>query len=172
MKKLLTLMLAAALALSLVACGGGNKGTELTVDNYEQYLDLNIGVSTGNTSIGYATFVMDSTGTKGGQVDMLYDSLSAKMNLSAKSTNFNYNDVTIKVKVTANYEYCTPPLSSLLVGQADVCEFNLEAKTDIAGNCDVVTDDYNLPEDHFTHSYLIGDVTYEIVEISGTVTPA
>ena len=44
---------------------------ERLFDNYEQYLDLNIGVSTGNTSIGYATFVMDSTGTKGGQVEVL-----------------------------------------------------------------------------------------------------
>ena len=49
MKKLLALMLAAALALSLVACGGGGDGgskeVELTADNIEDYLSLSFETS-------------------------------------------------------------------------------------------------------------------------------
>ncbi|NBI68332.1 hypothetical protein D1646_16300 [Pseudoflavonifractor sp. 60] len=49
MKKLLAFILAAALALSLVACGGGGDGgrkeVELTADNIEDYLSLSLETS-------------------------------------------------------------------------------------------------------------------------------
>lgn len=70
MKKLIALLLAAALALSLAACGG-SKEVELTTDNIEEYLDFDfdyskvdrqqkIGITFGYTDITCSTYAVQA----------------------------------------------------------------------------------------------------------------
>ena len=181
MKKILALMLAAALTLSLVACGGGsgagdtkgvaedNKSTELTADNYAQYLNLSVKAFSSDPKFSYPDGVRVTDSYK---AMMLNGTIYVNMEVSGASTNFNYNDVTIKVKATVTYYSDTyKNYFADIRTNADTHEFDLEAVTNISGNCDVIVDKFELPEGYYTHDYLVS-VDYEIVDITGTVTPA
>lgn len=170
MKKLLALILAAALALSLVACGGNEKtkGTELTVDNYAQYLNLIVQGYGGEPKLSYpkGVDVSDSFTAM-----LLNGSIIATLRTEGTSTNFNYNDVRLKVKVIATYNS-----DSLENKFADIRtntnthEFEFEVTTDISGTAKQVDDTFKLSGEYTCNEII--SVDYEVIEISGTVTPA
>lgn len=172
MKKLLAFILAAALALSLAACGGGaegSKGTELSADNYAQYLNLNVTAFSGDPKLSYPVGVQITDSYK---AMMLCGTIWINMEVSGASTNFNYNDVVIKVKATVTYGTDTYKNEFADIrNNKETYQFDLEAKTNISGNCDVIVEKYELPDGYYTHDYLVS-VDYEILEIAGTVTPA
>jgi hypothetical protein len=146
-----------------------SKGTELTTDNYAQYINLDIKASAGDPLFTCPDGVRISESY---MATMLYGSVFVNMTVSGASTNFNYNDVTIKVKATVTYRTDTyKNYFADIMESKETQEFDLEAKTNISGNCDVIVAYYELPEGYYTHDYLIS-VDYEMVEVTGTVTPA
>lgn len=105
MKKMFSVLIIVALCLDLCACSSGTTSTKLTLDNYEQYLDVRAAAEIqddyeGNsfligTYMGYDYFT-----SKYGQY--IYGSVSVR----GLSTNFNYTDIEIEVEITGKYRHC------------------------------------------------------------------
>lgn len=134
MKKVISLILALVLCLSLCACGTpGNptevpettvpettipettaaKGTPLTLDNYDSYLTIKVSAyskedgdhvrfSVQQYNFGYGMKI------PGGYTWYLYPLLGVNANIKGASSNFNYYDVEVKVKVSVTYESGDP----------------------------------------------------------------
>ena len=110
MKKVLALVLALVLVLSLVACGG-TKDIALTLENYEKYINISAyftepfedcvdihlitsgqkGIYTGDNSYSW----------------MLYKGFDGGVYASAISQNFNYNDIKIEGTIKGSYDAYT-----------------------------------------------------------------
>ncbi len=167
MKRTLALWLALFMALSLCACGG--EGTELTLDNYGQYLNVEAHAGTSGDSITNL-YPRPHQSPEEEPVHLtLHNAIGAQATVSGTSTNFNYNDVVVKVKVTATY-------STPRNGYGDTTwsideeplEFVLEVKTDISGTGKETT-----TKSISTYKACsVESCKFEVLEITGTVTPA
>lgn len=167
MKKLLALILSAALAIPLTSCG--SKGTKLTLDNYEQYLHITAFASTSGDSI---TMIYPRPRQDPIHEPIhltLHDSIAATANVSGASTNFNYNDVVAKVKVTVTYSTPRDGYGDTTWScDSEKLELILEVKTDISGEGSTT-----LKEQLATYKACsIEKRKFEVLEITGTVTPA
>ena len=159
MKKALSLILALVMCLSLCACGGSSKVT-LDLNNYQQY----ISVSPTNSEI--------TKGVTVGQYPNISRNTALRLSVVAEgvSTNFNYNDVIIKVRFYSSYG--TTDLVSYSkaadAGTKQNFDIVLELSPNIAGSGDVV-ELINAPSNK---ALVEIDCKYQIISISGTVTPA
>lgn len=168
------------MTLYLAACGaegdtedsGGaedSKGIKLTVDNYDQYLNLDVKTLCSGPLFFYPSGVSI---TDFCTAVMLYGSVAVIMNVSGTSTDFNFNDVKIKISATVTYysDTCENGFADIQTNKA-AYKFASETKMDIVGKCNVMIDKCQLPDGCYTHEYLVS-ADYKITEITGTVTPA
>lgn len=166
MKKLLALILSVALAIPLTSCG--SKETKLTLDNYEQYLNITAFASTSGDSI---TMIYPRPRQSPGEPIHLtcHNSIAATANVFGASTNFNYNDVVAKVKVTVTYSTPRDGYGDTTWDyDSEKLELILEVKTDISGKGSTT-----LKEQLATHKACsVKKRKIEVLEITGTVTPA
>ena len=188
MKKLFTIFISAVMALSVCACGGGAKpeetttvagtkkvnGIELTKDNYETYLNVFVESNTIDP-IDYSTV----WGDKNPSGSYVYKGFETRISVSGKSSNYDYNDVVVKVRITGSYvPFTKSVIQAINRGQTTMeehveknhVEYNavLTAKTDIIGSGND-SDKINLTDDSFLMVGLSGE-KYEIIEVSGLMT--
>lgn len=145
MKKIIAFLLIISFTISLVACGGKD-GTELTLDNYSDYLDVSVVLNT----TGSITEYRGVTG---------YELFKANVNVEGVSGNFIYNDVVVEIKVTCK---CIEDLSAEEI-------ITLTVETNVSGDgsaSELGSFDSNVP---FTQDSLRMMSSYEVVSVKGNV---
>lgn len=160
MKKLWALLLVGVLMFSLTACG--SKKTELTLDNYEKYLEVNMSCSESGDGVRFMNPVLGYTGS-------WYPQISGRVKVSGVSSNYDYNDVVITVEISGTYDDYGAYTNEINSTDNEF-EMSITVETDIAGNGENF-DKFALGEKLVTRNALI-DGECKVVDISGTVTPA
>lgn len=167
MKRFLLVLLAFATCISIYACESNksdgvntsNNRIELTLDNYSKYLNISTSMHMGNEiEIWGVTY---------------HDELMYKVQVKGASSNFNYNDVSIKVKVSGKIR----------------CYYSLGGEYDTNIQDTFVIDDLNIagdgsatrtytPRDNGSYIYNIlfntnerTKLTIEVVSVEGYVVP-
>ncbi len=165
MKRTLALFLALLMALSLCACGGGDDGIELSLDNYETYLKIHTYMLEEGTplQLSFSNGVQLPDGSI--QV-VLYPEAGCELVIDGASENFNYNDVKVVAHVTGNWKYRGLNGET---GDQEV-DLTLEVTGDITGRGQE-SKTFKFPADCWSCRQL-ADCDIEIVEVSGTLTPA
>lgn len=159
MKKLLSILLICTMMFCLAACGKDNKNKdiELTSDNFEDYFNVNVKTLRGGKQVADPLTLEQK------------DSCAVvEYSLEGASSNFNYNDVEIEIKVTIKF---VGDVSVVEQGKTATIESQYTIKTDISGNSE------NEQEIVMLDGFLLGlafdtEIEYEIVSISGTLSPA
>lgn len=161
MKKAISILLVFVLTLGLCACGSSQSNQiELTKENYTNYLTLRVGDRYNSQSVSVGYF-----GTQLRDTALFFSAESI-----AASTNFNYNDVVIKIRVYGTYGTATLASMTDTPEKTETFEIMMEIRPNISGNtAEIVYSDKILGG-----GYAIVDCTYkyEIVSISGNLTPA
>ena len=171
MKKLIALILALILCLSLCACGG--KETKLTLENYTQYITLETACSLSD-DIRVADTELPGTG--GVVTFYMGDTITPMVKIIGASSNFNYNNVKVKVRFSGTYYgyvFRNPDgwhIDVDPVGEKTF-EYVLEATANIGGNSEKVKGSYILPEGMLSDRDLLS-FTVEVIEVSGTISEA
>ncbi len=171
-KKSMVILSVLILTLSILSGCGKSKDIELTLDNYEQY--LNVSGSTGTTwdfTSGHAYNVQHRDGLKrtdGGTSFYIYRQILPTFTVEGVSTNYNYNDIQITIRIYGDYTI----YDAREVTVADTCSVDKEIvidKINVAGEgrYDEVIE---LPEETGTIDDYV-NLNWEVVGISGTVTP-
>ena len=168
MKKFFALLLAVIMCFSLCACGNNanaNAGTELTLDNYEDYFDVNANISTGHTTL---------CEYKGAFVDLVK---TLKCDITFKgNTNYEYNDVVFTVKFTHTgpsnlidfYDEAIIKIKVNLAGNAsDSCYVETPVAREDWDNISPTTYAFYRPSEI---SVTLGYSSYEIIDVTGTAT--
>ncbi len=179
MKKALFLILALVMCLSLCACGSGsgtsenpqNKGTPLTIDNYENYLNVSVSAHASKDDTHLPVSVKKHNNGKGmelpnGYAWELYPLLYVNTSVNGASTNFNYMDVELTIKVSGEYYPGAP--SAGVWGDSTHFERNIIIKCDIGGKA---FDNQYIDMGAYIHSDMM-EYTWEVVSISGYVDKA
>ena len=186
MKRLSAIILSVVMALSVCACGGAKTeettaektkkvdGIELTIDNYETYLNVSLNTDTIDP-IDYSTV----TGDKKPIGKDVYKGFETNLFVSGKSSNYDYNDVVVSVRIKGVYCPMTfDATKAINSGKTTREEYFLEnhieydkiltAKTDIIGSGSD-NDTIRITDDSYL---LVGltDTNYEVVDVSGTMT--
>ena len=153
---LLVFIMTLSICMSLTACGG----TKLTLDNYENYLTLDVSISYKQKSVSVGYWGMRDRTTH----------ICGSVSSQGVSQNFNYNDVKIKVRIYGTYGLTT--LASTTYDAKSYHEF--ETFVEISPNISGTTPEQIEGEKISGNGQAIVDVSYEyeIVSISGTITPA
>ena len=165
MKKIISLLLALVLCLGLCACSSSSNEIELTPDNASKYLNI------------YVSIVKDHSKEveHDSEIGWLGNCWDVQCVTKGASSNFNYNDIYIKAKITITYtrykdagyiynhfdEYDTQTVTRYV-----------EITPDIAGNGLVNLAPLDLGDYYATNENGKMQKTVEIIEISGTVSPA
>ncbi|MBR2937742.1 MAG: hypothetical protein IKB80_04535 [Oscillospiraceae bacterium] len=167
MKKALSLILALVMCLSLCACGSASKGStsaeiELTLDNYQKYLQVDVSCSASGEGVRFMNPIPGYTGP-------WYPEILSIVSTKGVSTNFNYNDVVVVIEISGTYDDYHA-YENALNSKDNPFEMTITVETDIAGN-GKNTDIFKLAYKLVTRNALINS-TWKVVSISGTVTPA
>ena len=174
MKRIISILLC-VLFIGLTFCACGSKETQLTVDNYKDYLNVDIKVSVSGSAddsvLASGAILKDGSRFSGSA----FTKLAYWGEVSGASSNFNYNDVKIKVKISGTYEGMKnmkdyPFTDYQSIGDVPF-EYEAEISTDISGSGKLETVYVDIPDDVCTDGNLIKSEV-EIIEISGTVSPA
>lgn len=160
MKKILFLTMALILCFSLCAC---NTGTQLTIENYTDYLSLGVDCVAGGERHFYSEipYINGIPYTGHGY----YEGINGAISIKGVSTNYNYEDVSVTIKFSGTYGACLKGEYK----QDENFEFEVTCDTNIAGEGYAV-ELFDLVGGYTTQSEYI-DYTYEIVEIKGSVVP-
>lgn len=152
MKRVLSFLLIICLVIGVFS-GCGNRGTELTLDNYEQYLDVSAECLNGAVSC----------------------------NISPVTTNYDFNDVELTIKAKGEYKIYNfifigytpegwPRYDSTILHSTGDYEETFSLKLNIGGSI-INTDDrrvnLEMPSGTTIHG---GTCKYEVLSITGTVT--
>jgi len=169
MKKVITFLLMLAITISVVACGNSKEKIELTVENYDTYLDVTTEI-TPNTSSTLRADGIPFYGASDFDCMITIDG----------SDNFNYYDVSIDIEytITAYGMYYVESEDYLFdeTGEASV-EKTITVKANISGEGSesktiyLVSNNDEL-DDYFitAEEYILSD--FEITAVHGYVTPA
>ena len=179
MKKMIMLALFLVI-MSLCSCGSNKEtnktdnnekkddGIELTIDNYEKYLDVDCSLYLSD-GIDYG----EAMGTDRRIGRAVYKSIGADLEVNGKSTNYDYNDIVVKVEIAGDYySYSEDEMTTFIQTgeptESQTCSFSLSAETDIVGHgYDSYT--FIIPNNKWVLNG--GTIGYEITEVSGTLTP-
>lgn len=171
MKRTIAIFLSLVMALSLYACGGKSNETELTLDNYSTYLTVSANVNNPDfeDAVGVHSY-NDGWGIPydGGSTLYLYNHLKTSVYVRGTSTNFNYNNVSVTVRFVGTYK--TVDLHTCEWSNDNPVDMEVIAKCDISGN--------GKAEDGFSYNdecnmyNSMANVEWEVVAVSGTVSPA
>lgn len=179
MKRTVSLFLSLLLTLSVLTlslCACGNDEIKLTLDNYETYLDINCSGKLGGARDYGEIMVGKHIGSS------VYTTIGATLTVNGKSDNYNYHDVSVTAKITGNYVPYSVEVIRQINGKAITMEnyisshlepvdITLNANTDIVGHgSDSHT--IQLPSNLWLLDKDADFLTYEIVDVSGTLTPA
>lgn len=179
MKKVIALILALVLCLSLCACGGGSSapkttGTPLTLDNYKDYLTFRVNVSEPSfteglsvSNLNFGNGIRYDSDNGSGFTFVLYDYFNISASAIGVSTNFNYNDVMITVLVKVNYK--TVDIDTNVWTEA------AEYETELVFDCNIAGNGGESAVLQGTGKNMLGkmmEYSWEVIDISGTVTPA
>ncbi len=160
MKKTIALALVLISLLALCSCGGG---TKLTKNNFKTYFKLEPypDLSDCTTISGYAGF----------------SKMRIACKCSAISNNYNYSNVTVKIKVKGHYDYFDQEASYLAGRRVYIdpsvnFESTVKIDIDISGNGEgFSTNEFTVPEGKLISGIyseaLVCD--YEILSVTGTV---
>ena len=139
--------------------------TKLTAENYSDYLKIKATTDArfkGNIfdENSYWTAVIDDTST------VVYPNLTLKCSVRGASTNFNYNDVSLQLKITIT---CRGVTRNNEIEEKVIKEF-INIDTDIAGNADTFIKEYSFDGYGVNNEFI--DTKVEVLEISGSVSKA
>jgi len=182
MKKVLAMLLTFAMCLGMCACGGAQKdddSIELTIGNYNDYLDINMTIANYvDPEDPYAYYYpTDIKNSHGDIVGYGYTEVKFGFEVEGVSSNYNYNDVVITGRFNGDYEGFSFwwDENDDYISIDEPFEFDITVKTNIAGNGDnfyILEMDGNHPKGHYYTSKDYFKCDFEVVEVSGTVTPA
>ncbi len=181
MKKVLSLVLALSLCLSLCfglsACG--DKKIKLTLDNYDDYLKIRPYIVLPHDIACNRALSFTAMDGAGCMVEDYSSYICLGVKVEGISENFSYSDITLEVKATG--EFIAVDKNETKLGHTSVYlnetfTQHIKCKLDISGNgTGKSTEKASVPNGlvipyHFAHSST--DFSFEIVKISGTVSPA
>lgn len=184
MKKTISLFLALVLCLSLCACsssrnssdgtsnGGNSNEVKLTLENYSKYLSITARVNDPSAFDGGGLNVQSKNNGAGipydgGNTYYVYNYLNQNVFVEGASTNFNYNDISVTVRFTGTYKTVDIQTSEWDSGN--------EFSSDVIVECDIAGKGGKSEKFTGNGGYLLrdmADIKWEVVAISGTVTPA
>lgn len=135
--------------------------TKLTEKNYQDYLKIRVEVGHDDGGDVYWSEIIDNKERR------VYQHLFLNCRVRGASTNFNYNDVELKLKITMkcrgfNYSDHAP--------EEKILEEIVDIDTDIAGNSEEYSKEYVFDGYGINDRYV--DVNYELVDIHGSVSKA
>ena len=183
MKKAISIFLVLILCLSMCACGGN--GTKLTLDNYDDYLNISAyvyGTQEVETDNDYwlgATY-------KGGKLveNDFYSGYAGGLSTKVVAPNYNFHNVPVTIRFTGKVlivmENSDPDNPTTMYHNIDFEDtFELNVGGTVKDNKATIIDlpqnmlilDFGIPDGNYNYKYDIQD-NWEIVEISGTVSPA
>lgn len=166
-KNLLLVVLFMFFLIGITGCGNDNS-IKLTKDNYEKYLNVKVGCYTNDFESAYRIKGVKLTDTY--TATMLYSSITGNLTVQGASTNFNYNDVKVVIRIFGTYKAFDKE-GDYKDTVTKNFEMTLESTPNISGNDKTIIEHFDLDNNLLTHEYLL-DYDYEIVEITGSVTPA
>lgn len=169
MKKALSLILALVLCLSLCACDNSDANSDevkLTLENYSKYLSIKAKVGNPDIFDG-GVKLMHDVPIEGGARSFVYTYFNITLGVEGVSTNFNYNDLSITVRFSGTYK--TYDDAAREWDSGNKLDAELTAKCNIAGEGSASTKFY--PDGGYVLQEK-ANVGWEVVAISGTVTPA
>ena len=107
MKKTISILLVLVTCLSMCACAAETKsnGIELTLDNYEQYLDVSASAYIRKEYEGYS-FVIGRSGAYDFITDDFGQNIYGSVSVKGLSQNFNYSNIKIEVEITGKCFHC------------------------------------------------------------------
>lgn len=120
---------------------------ELTLDNYADYLDVEYTCNERNS-----------------------DEIRYTVNVTGVSTNFNYNDVELTVKIEGGYSLYDNREQRIQTGVPHECE--LTVSTNIAGDGSATNTVEYFDGVMEQKSLEVGNTEFEVISVSGNVTPA
>lgn len=170
MKRTLVLFLALLMALALCACGGKGDEIELSLDNYETYLEVQTLAAQSGRELQLS--FGEGLPYPGGVCVLVSSGGGYYLSIKGRSENFNYNDVKVVAHVTGNWEYrreLGPASQTGKYGNQEV-DLTLEATGDITGQGED-RKTFEFPADCYSCRQL-ANCNVEIVEVSGSLTPA
>lgn len=158
MKKTVSVLLVLVICMSICACGSG--GTSLTLTNYKEYFNFTIDdmYQTRSVDIGH-------WGTWSRNTDLYF-----KVWSRGASSNFNYNNVKIKVRIYGSYGLAD--LKSISDSPSETRNFEIivELSPNISGLAAGGVESQRISGNG--KAIVTCNYQYEIVSISGTITPA
>lgn len=156
-KKLLMIMLCGVLLIGLTGCGNGksdNDTINLTMDNYEDYLDIEVDYNVG----GYSTQLP-------GYSFYFYDTIKGNVKVTGASTNYDYNNVEVEVKISGTYDLYQKTSQKYSRGTEKELDKTIIVKCNVGGS-----GEKSFSESLLGYTYMKSiDARYEIVNISGSI---
>ena len=146
-----------------------SNAVELTLENYQKYLSVTCSNSLGGQmDVGTVAGLGKEVGS------LVYTTIESALSVEGKSSNFNYEDVEVTVKISGyyvplNYGIDSSEFEEYFLNNMNPIDFTLTVDTDISGNgkdSNVI----NLDNDCWIEKAGVS-IDYEIVEIKGKVMP-
>ena len=158
MKKVISMLLALVMCLSLCACGKSND-VELTLENYSTYLNVSsILLFTGEDWLLKPADSANSISCN--------SQAETKITVTGASTNYDYNNVVITFKVTATYN----TFSGFEKTEDVVSTEELTVSCDIGGGGTGRVVVFKGRDKSYQIEENTAKIEWEVVSISGTVT--
>ena len=162
------------LMLLVTGCGGkGEKEDDsiaLTMDNYQQYLNVSSSWNLTGSEEGLFKNVCPEQ-TKDGRTSWSWKKeIGYRASVKGASTNFNYDDVVVVLKVSGTYDTFDMEYGEYgkwVREEDNPIDLTMEITTNIAGEGD---DFQTISSSRWIHENLVNS-TIEVVSVSGTVTP-
>lgn len=187
MKRILAFVLSLLMVLPLCACGGEDKGVEVTLDNYSEYLEVKVFIEPPDWGApfekGEEDDVLNVRSINNGKGISLpglncttlyvYKCVHPFVNVAAVSQDYNFKDLTVTVKINGTYQTVGQNSNWEWI-EAGMIDMPITVKCDTAGKGYSRMSIYpnNYPDnDGYMHEKMM-DYDWEIVEITGTVVPA
>ena len=181
MKKAISILLVFVMCLTMCACAGETKSNEieLTLDNYDDYLKISAYTVLPHDSKPDNARYFDAMDGVGCAVTDYSSYMSLGVSVKGLSTNFLYSDITLEVRATG--KFIAVDKNNVYNSTHTSVYFNetfsqyIECKLDVSGNGNgQSTGKFSVPGDlviPYMSFHPSTDFSYEIVKISGTVTP-
>lgn len=146
-------------------------GIQLTVENYEEYLDFSCSRKlTGAIDYGQAMGIDNNVGTN------VYTAIETWATVKGKSSNYDYNNVEVTVKVTGYYVPYSQDimkkinrnelkLEDYFMENMEPIDVTLKINTDIIGEGSA-SNIINIPEGYWIMD-VSAEMSYEVIDVTG-----
>ena len=185
MKKAISILLVIVMCLCMCACGEKSNEIELTLDNYDDYVEIHAGIY-GRQAVKTDNDYWLGAYSQGYKFveNEFYTGYEGSLDTEVVAPNFNFHNVTVKIHFTGNVLAIledsnpdSPTTTNYSIDFDDTFELNVggtlkedEGKIiDLPQNLLILN---NFWSANYDGKYEIKNVNWEIIEISGTVSPA